>query len=108
VPILHNSEKCVVFCFIPGHCGSLGNEAAYAATEVAAACGMLVSDIAVRNDVGTCRHLALLSLWQDKWGSAQENNLHVVKPFVQEWHSSFAVIRKEKSHSCISGLVTHI
>jgi hypothetical protein len=58
--------------------------------------GPLISNRAVGTDVCTCLRYAVLSSWQAEWDCARGNKLRVVKPSMQEWQSSFRVIRKDE------------
>jgi len=64
---LQKAEQSVVFCWVPGHTGLPGNEAADAAAKAAALHGTLTSDRALGSDVRTFLHRIVLSLWQDEW-----------------------------------------
>jgi hypothetical protein len=89
---LHKSGKSVVFWWVPGHTGLLGNEAANAAAKVATLHGTLASDRALGSYVCTFLYRAVLSAWQGEWANTQGNKLCMVKPSMQVWRSS---IRKE-------------
>jgi hypothetical protein len=45
--------------------------------------------------VCTFLHRAVLLSWQGEWANTQGNKLHMVKPPVLTWHSSFRAVRKE-------------
>jgi hypothetical protein len=47
----------------------------------------------------------LLSSWQDGWDNTQGNKLHMVKPSVQAWNSSFIAIQEGGNHTHASGSV---
>jgi hypothetical protein len=75
----------IVFCWIPGHTGIPGNEAADAAAKSAALHGSLASDRALGSDVSAFLHRAVISSWQDDWTNTQGNKFRAVKPSVQVW-----------------------
>jgi ribonuclease HI len=93
---LHTSGQSVMFCWVPGHCGLPGNEAAIAVTIAAAMRGPLVSDRAQSTDVCSCLRRAILSSWQAQWDSALGNKFRMVKPSVQEWQSSVRALKKDE------------
>jgi hypothetical protein len=77
---LRTSGQSVVFCWVNGHCGLCGNEAANAV----AMHGPLVSDRAPGNHVCACLRRAVSSSWQAESDNALGNKLRTVKPSVQE------------------------
>jgi hypothetical protein len=87
--------KSVVFCWIPGHSGLPGNEAADAAAKSAALHGPLASDRAFGSDVSAFLHRAVISSWQDKWTNTQGNKLRAVKSSVRV-RNSFSFIRRDE------------
>jgi hypothetical protein len=64
--------------------------------KAAAMHGPLVSDRALGTEVSACLRRAVLSSWQVEWDSALGNKLCIVKPSVQEWQSSFRVVRRDE------------
>jgi ribonuclease HI len=84
----------LVVCWVRGHCGLPGSEAADAVAKSAAMRGPLVSDRALDTDVCTCLRRAVLFSWQAEWDSSLGSKLHVVKPSLQERQSSFRALRK--------------
>jgi hypothetical protein len=72
-----------------------GSEAAGAAAKGAASHGILSSEQALGNDFHAYFHCAILSFWQDKWTTTQDNRLRAVKPSIEVWQS-FSSNRKEE------------
>jgi hypothetical protein len=58
--------------------------------------GALASDGAVGTSVRAFLRRAAVSSWQDEWANNQDNKFRMVKPSVQEWHSSFGADRQEE------------
>jgi hypothetical protein len=90
------SGQSVVFCCVHGHCGLPGSEATVKAAKAADMHGPLVSDKALGTGICACRRRVILFSWQAEWDRAVGNKLHMVKPSVQEWQSSFRAVRKDE------------
>jgi hypothetical protein len=99
---LHRAGKSAVFCWIPGHSGLPGNEAA----TPAALHGPLASDRGLGSDIRAFLRRAGLSMWQDECANTQGNKLRLVQPSVQAWQSSFSALRKEEVTLTLL-LITH-
>jgi hypothetical protein len=78
-PNISKAWKFFVLCWVVGHTGLPGSEAADATVNVAAAYGILASEGALVCDI--CDHLrhAILSSWQDECTATQNDKLQVVK-----------------------------
>jgi hypothetical protein len=76
---LRMAGKSVAFCWIPGHSGLPGNEAADATAKSAAFHGPLAYDRALGSDVSAFLHRAVISSWQDEWTNSRGNKLRAVR-----------------------------
>jgi len=74
-----------MFCWVPGHVGLPGSEAAYAADKQAATDRSLLCGQAPATNICTYLYQDIYSAWQDKWTDTQTNKLLDVKPTVQVW-----------------------
>jgi hypothetical protein len=72
---LQKAGKYVVFCWVRGHTGLPGNEAAGAAAKAASLLGNVTSDRAFGSDFHAFLYCAVLSSWQDEWTNTQGNIL---------------------------------
>ena len=82
-----NSRK-VKFCWIPAHCGLLGNEAADTLAKTATTQPPTIMDLPYTDYQPEIRK-AINDRWQSQWETCTENKLHSIRPSIRKWESSF-------------------
>jgi hypothetical protein len=73
-----------------------GKKASDVAAEVATLRMPVVSDWASHSNVYAFLHYVLPFLWEVRWTSTWNRNLHIVKPFAPVWHFCFIAVWKEE------------
>ncbi|GBN15236.1 hypothetical protein AVEN_23040-1 [Araneus ventricosus] len=80
--ILQNRDFDILFCWIPGHVGIVGNNLADNAAKTASS--FLQREIPFC-DAKKSFARRLQSLWQESWDRQTNNKLHILKPAVSFW-----------------------
>lgn len=79
---LHSSKYDVVFCWIPGHCGLMGNELADQAAKTATALMATVCK-APPTDARPLLISYVMNRWQTEWDRQTSNKLHEIHPNIR-------------------------
>ena len=96
--LLHSRKRAKVsFCWVPGHVGIVGNEAADKASRSAAAGLQQTSAVSIpHGDFKEIIHSHMLNSWQQRWGSLQDNiKLRGIHPHIKRWDSSNCPDRRD-------------
>ncbi|GBM35040.1 hypothetical protein AVEN_240390-1 [Araneus ventricosus] len=80
--ILQNRDFDILFCWIPGHVGIVGNNLADNAAKTASS--FLQREIPCC-DAKKSFVRRLQSLWQESWDRQTNNKLHILKPTISSW-----------------------
>ncbi|GBO10733.1 hypothetical protein AVEN_8784-1 [Araneus ventricosus] len=80
--ILQNRDFDVLFCWIPGHVGIVGNNLADNAAKTASS--FLQREIPCC-DAKKSFARRLQSLWQESWDRQTNNKLHILRPTISSW-----------------------
>ncbi|GBN07319.1 hypothetical protein AVEN_41253-1 [Araneus ventricosus] len=80
--ILQNRDFDILFCWIPGHVGIVGNNLADNAAKTASS--FLQREIPFC-DAKKSFARRLQSLWQESWDRQTNNKLHILKPAISFW-----------------------
>ena len=92
---LLNSDKHVVFAWVPSHVGIPGNEKADQTAK--AALNEPVSDIRIPyTDLGARVREFVRNSWQELWDQCEHNKLHAVFPTLGEWKGGIRANRREE------------
>jgi ribonuclease HI len=96
---LFDSNKHVVFCWVPSHVGIVGNEAADTAAKDAL--GKRVTPVIIpHTDIKQYINAYIHKLWQTSWGEEIHNKLNPIKPTIGDWKSAYRPIRREETVLC--------
>ncbi|XP_055924449.1 uncharacterized protein LOC129956547 [Argiope bruennichi] len=79
---LQARDFLVLFCWVPGHVGILGNEDADCAAKAAST--LWQTSISYRDSKLRIIHYTH-SLWQESWDMETHNKLHFIKPHIHLW-----------------------
>ena len=90
----------VVFCWIPGHIGVIGNDKADEAAKRAARTQCTGFLPLPASDFRPACLSHLRTKWQEKWDSAGPSKLKSIKPRLAHWLSSFRQSRREEVTLC--------
>lgn len=87
--MLGNQCKCITFCWVPSHCGIVGNETADEAAKLEGEKeGQPVNLALPYKDLYPVYHSKLLEKWQTEWSNIGRNKLRVIKPKIELWNTS--------------------
>ena len=90
-----STNKEVVFCWIPSHCGIHGNEKADRAAKAA----LTLDESAMKlpyTDFKPLIHSVIINTWQESWNREVDNKLHSIKPTIGEWHPGPQASRRDE------------
>ena len=96
--LLHSRKRTNVgFCWVPGHVGVMGNEAADKASKSAAAGLRQTSAVHVpHGDFKEIIHSFVQGRWQHRWANLHDNaKLKGIHPLVKYWDSSNCPTRRD-------------
>ncbi|GBL90651.1 hypothetical protein AVEN_219319-1 [Araneus ventricosus] len=80
--ILQNRDFDILFCWIPGHVGIVGNNLADDAAKTASSLLQREIPCCDAKKSFACR---LHSLWQESWDHQAKNKLRILKPTISFW-----------------------
>ena len=96
--LLHSRKRAkVCFCWVPGHVGIVGNEAADKASKSAAAGLQQPSAVSIpHGDFKEIIHAHVMKNWQQRWSSLRDNTkLKGIHPQIKKWDSSNCPNRRD-------------
>lgn len=85
----------IVFVWVPGHCGIVGNDQADLAARQANTMGLLLRGESLPDLVSVMRS-SIWNSWQRDWIGLENNKLRNIKPQVGSWISSCRGSRREE------------
>ena len=95
--MLHQSEKTVIFCWVPSHVGIPGNERADSEAQLAATSDNITRPIAIPSkDYYPVFKSRIRAKWNDSWQQMTNNKLRQIKPTTDVWHTSCRRSRREE------------
>ena len=101
--------ETIHLCWIPGHIGVRGSEAADMAAKESLNQDIIASQVPYTDLESHINHF-ISSKWWERWSSCRDNKLFQVRPTLGEWPSGFRRSRKEEvvlsrlrvGHTCFS------
>jgi ribonuclease HI len=86
----------IVFCWIPGHTGIPGNEAAESAARIGALNMTAICGRTLASDIRATLLRNVYCSWQGEWADVVNNKPRAAKPSIRAWQSSYCHARRDE------------